>query len=132
MIIPREMRLIMTQNSDLDYSFQFSGLTQNISHAIAQVRPDYADDDVDGESLNTPILDMRDDDGNAYITINNSATPKTARIVVPQSVMEDIEPSTNSDNLGYYWDLVLTLVDGSKYMFFYGRAPLIQGVSRTS
>lgn len=132
MIIPREMRLIIPQGSDLDYAFQINGLSEDISHAITQVRDLPADDDVSGETLNTPVLDMRDNDENTYITINNSASPRTVSLHVGQSVIEAIEPSSNSDGLGYYWDLVITLSSGKKYVIFHGRAPVIKGVSRTS
>lgn len=128
MIIPREMRLIIPQGSKLYYGFQVHS-TDDIVAAIAQVRNNPADDD----GSNDPVLDMQDADSNAWITIDNtSATLKLVTLEVPKTTIEAIPASSNSDGLGYYWDLAVTFDTlGGPFVLFRGRAPIIKSVSRT-
>ncbi len=128
MIIPREMRLKIPQGSKLYYGFQIN-TTDDIVSAIAQVRNNEADDDGDNE----PVLDMQSADENAWITLDNSSsTLKLVTLEVPQSTVEAIPESSNSDGLGYWWDLAVTFDTlGGPFVIFKGRAPIIKSVSRT-
>lgn len=128
MIIPREMRLKIPQGSKLYYGFQIN-TTDDIVSAIAQVRNNEADDDGDNE----PVLDMQSADENAWITLDNSSsTLKLVTLEVPQATIEAIPESSNSDGLGYWWDLAVTFDTlGGPFVIFKGRAPIIKSVSRT-
>ena len=128
MIIPREMRLKIPQGSKLYYGFQIN-TTDDIVSAIAQVRNNEADDDGD----NDPVLDMQSADENAWITLDNSgSTLKLVTLEVPQTTIEAIPESSNSDGLGYWWDLAVTFDTlGGPFVIFKGRAPIIKSVSRT-